>query len=114
MTELENKINRILFSYERAEAVKKIAKLLQNTAKRVVGIHSKQSCLGPCPFHSPSKHHMIRWEKNIRYDRGCLVERICKHGIGHPDPDSLKWINKIGLKDSGVHGCDGCCARKKP
>jgi len=28
MTELENKINRILFSYERSEAVKRIADLI--------------------------------------------------------------------------------------
>jgi hypothetical protein len=34
------------------------------------------------------------------------MERICKHGVGHPDPDDLMIL--IG-HDDGVHGCCGCC-----
>lgn len=34
------------------------------------------------------------------------MERICKHGIGHPDPDDLKVQSSWA---EGVHGCDGCC-----
>ena len=53
-------------------------------------------------------NHMSKWPKNIR-ETG-LVERVCPHGIGHPDPDWLKG------KPShwGVHGCDGCCSTPSP
>ncbi len=50
-------------------------------------------------------HHMKTWPTNIRFDRGGLVERICPHGIGHPDPDSLRQMKN----DNGTHGCDRCC-----
>jgi hypothetical protein len=36
------------------------------------------------------------------------MERICSHGIGHPDPDDISIING---KDDGAHNCDGCCIR---
>jgi hypothetical protein len=34
------------------------------------------------------------------------MERICDHGIGHPDPDDIRVRERW---DEGVHGCDGCC-----
>jgi hypothetical protein len=36
------------------------------------------------------------------------MERICEHGIGHPDPDQI-------MRDEAgwVHGCDGCCSNHK-
>ena len=83
--------------------------------REITPMHSKEQCKGHfCPFHNPSNHHMKTWQKHIRYDRGGLTERICKHGVGHPDPDSLAWLKSIGSKDNGVHGCDGCCMPKKP
>jgi hypothetical protein len=30
------------------------------------------------------------------------MERICPHGVGHPDPDDV-------FATDTVHGCDGCC-----
>jgi hypothetical protein len=36
---------------------------------------------------------------------------VCPHGIGHPDPDSMEWLGRIGVADDGVHECDGCCQR---
>lgn len=77
--------------------------------KQRVIIHSKELCMGPCPFHSPSNHHMRKWPKNVRIDKSFLTERICKHGVGHPDPDSLKWLNDKAMQ---IHGCDGCCIQK--
>lgn len=80
--------------------------------------HTKATCVGEyCCFHNPSDHKMNNWPMTIRLDRGGLTERICDHGIGHPDPDSLNWINRMAKKykrlgDSGVHGCDGCCMEK--
>lgn len=51
------------------------------------------------------------WPKVIR--ESALVERTCPHGVGHPDPDSLAWMNKTGGRKNrgwwGIHGCDGCC-----
>jgi hypothetical protein len=39
-----------------------------------------------------------------------MMERICPHGVGHPDPDDLEYKRKQGLPDAaGIHGCCGCC-----
>jgi hypothetical protein len=78
-------------------------------------IHNASMCKGqPCPFHKPSHHHMVNWPINVRLDRGALCERICPHGVGHPDPDSLAYFarrQQAGFRgDNGVHGCCGCCA----
>lgn len=81
--------------------------------------HPASACAGPCPLHNPSDHHMVDWPLNWRPDR-YIFERICEHGIGHPDPDSLAWKNHVAgyveqphllyQPDDGTHGCDGCCA----
>lgn len=72
-------------------------------------VHSGDDCSGVCPVHQPLNHHMIDWPLHWRSDRG-ILERICKHGVGHPDPSDSASRKKRGLPDSeGVHGCDGCC-----
>jgi hypothetical protein len=48
---------------------------------------------------------MRSFRQHWRGDRD-MMERICTHGIGHPDPDDFRI--RMGF-DSGVHGCDGCC-----
>lgn len=77
----------------------------------ILRTHSPTQCSGPnCCIHNPSDHHMRDWPLNWRGDRG-LMERMCPHGFGHPDPDDLAHKERIGL-DVGVesvHGCDGCC-----
>lgn len=76
-------------------------------------IHGPAMCVGqPCPFHSPSQHPMTQFKKHLRDDKHFLVERICPHGVGHPDPDSLWFFKSRGL-DLSMHGCDGCCGVKK-
>jgi len=66
-----------------------------------VRVHDAGKCKGEhCVIHNPSDHHMKDWPTNWRQDRN-MMERICPHGVGHPDPDDLN-------KDT-VHGCDGCC-----
>lgn len=54
---------------------------------------------------------MRRWPLVLRYDRGFLGERICPHGIGHPDPDSAEFLKDRDPNSyaGGIHGCDGCC-----
>lgn len=71
---------------------------------RVFAIHREGQCLGQtCCFHNPSDHKMKDWPKILR--ESTLVERLCVHGIGHPDPDSVAYLGE----GFGVHGCDGCC-----
>jgi hypothetical protein len=78
-------------------------------------LHNPYDCIGrACVIHKPSAHYMVGWPLNIRVDREYgLAERLCKHGVGHPDPDSLAFITIMEEEDfasaSGVHGCDGCC-----
>jgi hypothetical protein len=72
---------------------------------RVLMVHNRSRCQGQhCCIHNPSDHHMRDWPQNWRGDRN-IMERICPHGIGHPDPDDPK--SKIYYES--VHGCDGCC-----
>jgi hypothetical protein len=68
----------------------------------VYNIHSPELCDGrPCIVHNPSKHSMRAFPTHWRPDRR-IMERICPHGVGHPDPDEID--------PDTVHGCDGCCA----
>lgn len=72
--------------------------------------HHPDACkdTGPCCIHSPSNHHLRSWRQHYRFDRD-IMERLCSHGVGHPDPDDLKV--RTGSWAEGVHGCDGCCHR---
>lgn len=78
--------------------------------------HGPGSCRGPldkggnpiCCIHNPSDHHMRSWRQNWRGDKS-MMERICPHGVGHPDPDDLSVRT---TQWAGVHGCDGCCVQE--
>lgn len=76
--------------------------------------HAPTLCRGEfCCIHNPSDHKMQHWPMNLR-ETG-LIERLCPHGVGHPDPDSVDWMNSVTKQNSwGVHGCDGCCIEVKP
>jgi hypothetical protein len=67
-----------------------------------------------CCIHNPSDHPLKNMPLNWRSDR-FQMERICPHGIGHPDPDDIahkrralepEVFDKFAF---GAHGCDGCC-----
>lgn len=80
--------------------------------------HGPDQCVGEfCSIHNPSDHHMRTFPQLWRGDRG-FMQRICPHGVGHPDPDDLDFIAaKYGVHaayDEGVHGCDGCCSTLNP
>jgi len=63
-----------------------------------------------CAIHNPSYHPLSDAKQYMRADKAWLIERICDHGIGHPDPDSASFIAKQeGNGSIWVHGCDGCC-----
>ena len=67
-------------------------------------VHERTKCRGThCAIHNPSQHFMRQWPTHWRYDAG-KMERLCPHGVGHPDPDSIAY------GEDSVHGCDGCCS----
>lgn len=87
---------------------------------RHVEVHERtQSCLDhSCCIHNPSAHPLagapLYWREAGPWDvKPSHMERICAHGIGHPDPDGLAHLCRIGKSDLAsvlaVHGCDGCC-----
>lgn len=82
-------------------------------------VHDKADCKGRnCSIHNPSDHPLKDCPTHWRSDRA-LMERICEHGVGHPDPDDLAFKKDIlGWSDDrisgeAIHGCDGCCMKKK-
>lgn len=78
----------------------------------VYWVHKQIVCQGnatPCVFHNPSEHSMRSWPITIR--ETALVERLCTHGVGHPDPDSVAWFDSVGQEGYDVHGCDRCCTQ---
>ncbi|NJK88568.1 MAG: hypothetical protein HC923_03650 [Myxococcales bacterium] len=76
-------------------------------SREVITHHNAADCIDErCTVHNRSNHSMRHFPQHYREDNG-LMERICPHGIGHPDPDDWKVIEKPEWR---VHGCDGCCA----
>ena len=71
--------------------------------------HPQSACLGRfCVIHNPSGHHMVDWRLNW-CGEDAPVERICPHGVGHPDPDDLVYQQTQGRGYQAEHECDGCC-----
>ena len=74
---------------------------LEHSTQHIIG-HPSSKCAGrPCTLHNRSAHH-LRGMRQLWRDDVQLMERICPHGVGHPDPDDLKAAEY-------QHGCDGCC-----
>jgi hypothetical protein len=67
-----------------------------------------------CTLHNRTDHGMRAFMQHWREDRG-LMERICPHGVGHPDPDQWDYLvmtyGKRAAKVEFVHGCchERCC-----
>lgn len=81
--------------------------------QKLVNVHKPSACAGEfCPVHNPSNHPMKNFKTLWRGDRG-LMERICEHGVGHPDPDHIAHTRRLYGDEAAdtelVHGCDGCC-----
>lgn len=76
-------------------------------------VHARSQCQGQndghCVIHNPSDHVMRDFPLHWRWDR-LIMERICPHGTGHPDPDDMWFqVNVLGDEHAGIHGCCGCC-----
>lgn len=75
--------------------------------------HPRAACQGEhCCLHNPSDHPLKDAPLNWRPDRA-LMERVCTHGIGHPDPDDQahygRTHSEVDVAARAVHGCCGCC-----
>lgn len=73
-----------------------------------------------CMIHNPDETwigNVEQWPYFPRAD-GRRVERICTHGVGHPDPQAAAYLERVAPGYAPwVHGChpiDGvpCCQRK--
>jgi hypothetical protein len=72
----------------------------------LVGLHSIKNCAREfCTIHNNSNHSMKEFPQMWRDDKS-IMERICSHGVGHPDPDEISL--------DVIHGCDGCCSELIP
>lgn len=87
---------------------------LENSKEVLRTTHSPERCAGQkaCPLHKRTNHSMRAFPQHFRWDRG-LMERICPHGIGHPDPDQWDFFVAVYGEERAhaefIHGCDGCC-----
>jgi hypothetical protein len=80
---------------------------LENSLEQLY-VHPEFACSGRyCTIHNKSDHLMRSFPQHWRADRA-IMERICTHGVGHPDPDEYKLEGFDSLSEM-VHGCDGCC-----
>ncbi len=78
----------------------------------LVHVHPERACDGrSCAIHArPSNHPLFLAPMVWREDRSPqILERLCTHGIGHPDFDSAAYLISVGQAELNVHGCDGCC-----
>lgn len=75
--------------------------------------HTADMCSGlPCPVHAPSHHRMSSWPLVSPAGPTPVFERLCRHGVAHPDPDSIEQATTIDPTREGEHGlhtCCGCC-----
>lgn len=75
-------------------------------------VHPRETCEGRnCCLHNQSNHIMREWPLHWRNDAR-LMERLCPHGVGHPDPDDLAYGEMMRPGSSlarSIHGCDRCC-----
>ena len=81
-------------------------KIQLENSDMILSAHDAGKCNGDiCTLHKRTNHHMRSFPQHWRSDRG-IMERICTHGVGHPDPDDWKCMNS---EYERIHGCDGCC-----
>lgn len=70
-----------------------------------------------CVIHHTRVHPMRGFRTHWRGDRG-IMERMCPHMVGHPDPQDLNFIRRTRGADAAsmesIHGCcEGLCCVPK-
>jgi hypothetical protein len=80
----------------------------------LVNVHDPSLCEGQnCAIHGPSQHPLNKMPRTFHAG---VVFRVCSHGVEHPDPDSIAWLQR-STGDATVpliaatHTCCGarCC-----
>lgn len=94
---------------------KEINAFVTGTGEKLVNTHPREPrCDEGCVIHNPTDR--TGFKTHWRMDRR-LMERVCSHGVGHPDPDHIRYvISTRGFEEAeadAVHGCDGCCSPNK-
>lgn len=98
---------------EQGKTVRRMKFVVLSSGQKIMA-HHKDVCAAQasCCIHKPSDHHMKNWKMYWRDDTK-VMERICEHGIGHPDPDHLSHQRQFLRIDEqewdSIHGCDSCC-----
>lgn len=72
-------------------------------------VHDKDFCAGQiCVMHNPIngdfRRLLLVWENNVK-----RYERVCEHGVTHPDPSQFAFWRATGQEQLGTHPCDRCC-----
>jgi hypothetical protein len=76
-------------------------------------VHARSACHGrSCCIHNPSRHR-LRFAPLFWRGWPYGMERVCEHGIGHPDPDDAAYRHAAGLYIDEAHTCDGCCRERR-
>lgn len=79
--------------------------------RALVDVHSPTACADQpwgCWIHRPFAWALASAPVKWRSDRG-IAERVCAHGVGHPDLQAQIYAARVDHRDISVHGCDGCC-----
>jgi hypothetical protein len=86
---------------------------LEHSSEVLFSVHDESTCAGrACAIHRRSDHTMRSFPQHWRSDRR-LMERICPHGVGHPDPDNWDYlVAMLGEDDAGAEMIHGCCAKR--
>lgn len=78
----------------------------------LISTHSIEQCQDRdygCAIHNNPSDHPLADAPMIWRDDTNILERVCEHGIGHPDYDSALYNEEQGKAHLNIHGCDGCC-----
>lgn len=76
-------------------------------------VHSQMACAyRHCAIHGTASIHPLSMEPLIWDDDYQTVQRLCAHGIKHPDKDNVDYFEEIGGFPYVHNQCDGCCTEE--
>ena len=89
--------------------------VLENPDAILTNTHNPSLCEDRgCAIHDhPSDHPLNGAPLNWR-NTDVILERICEHGMPHPDRDSATFEASVGNHYKNEHDCDGCCGNPTP
>jgi len=77
----------------------RVEPFLTGTGQAITVHERNASCADGCAIHSPTAHALRDARTHWRSDRG-IMERICEHGVGHPDPDGLAFARSAAAREA--------------